>query len=245
MRARSGPRFRGSRGRRAPRPPESRSTRARQRRPNRPGSRQGLILAAEPDRGCEPLEQPQRLGLPGGQLSKEPSRRRLREAAPWVFEALLVAGDDRPLLAREGPQRLQRHPPALELDEVSMLGEPARHRRELGPHEGEQLSGVHAGIFNARALTDHTVEAVKTMVSSSDDVSETSGLRIVAEQAEAQMNLRLSVALLPDEDDEVIEEQGARVFLEPEAAALFDDNVLDASVEQNQVAFTITDQVEE
>jgi len=95
------------------------------------------------------------------------------------------------------------------------------------------------------ALTDNAVDAVKTMVSSSDDVSETSGLRIVAEQAEAQMNLRLSVALLPDEDDEVIEEQGARVFLEPEAAALFDDNVLDASVEQNQVAFTITDQVEE
>jgi Fe-S cluster assembly iron-binding protein IscA len=58
------------------------------------------------------------------------------------------------------------------------------------------------------------------------------------------MNLRLSVALLPSEDDEVLEEQG-RVFLEPEAASLLDDNVLDASVEQNQVAFTIADPVEE
>jgi Fe-S cluster assembly iron-binding protein IscA len=48
------------------------------------------------------------------------------------------------------------------------------------------------------------------------------------------MNLRLSVALLPSEDDEVLEEQGTRVFLEPEAASLLDDNVLDASVEQNQ-----------
>ena len=94
------------------------------------------------------------------------------------------------------------------------------------------------------ALTDNAVEAVKTIVSSSDDVSETSGLRMVAEQAGAQMNLRLSVAL-PSEDDEVLEEQGARVFLEPEAASLLDDKVLDASVEQNQIAFTIADQVEE
>jgi Fe-S cluster assembly iron-binding protein IscA len=43
----------------------------------------------------------------------------------------------------------------------------------------------------------------------------------------------------------VLGEQGARVFLEPEAASLLDDKVLDASVEQNQVAFTITDPVEE
>jgi iron-sulfur cluster assembly protein len=95
------------------------------------------------------------------------------------------------------------------------------------------------------ALTDNAVEAMKTIVSSSDDVSETSGPRMVAEQAGAQMNLRLSVALLPSEDEEVLGEQGARVFLEPEAASLLDDKVLDAGVEQNQVAFTITDPVEE
>jgi Fe-S cluster assembly iron-binding protein IscA len=95
------------------------------------------------------------------------------------------------------------------------------------------------------ALTDNAVEAVKNIVASSDEVSETSGLRMVAERAGTQANLQLSVARLPAEDDEVIEEQGARVFLEPEAAALLDDKVLDASVEQNQVAFMIADQVEE
>jgi iron-sulfur cluster assembly protein len=93
------------------------------------------------------------------------------------------------------------------------------------------------------ALTENAVEAVKTIVSSSDNVSETGGLRMVAEQGGAQMNLQLSVALLPGEDDDVIEEQGARVFLEPEAASLLDDKVLDASVEHNQVAFTLADQV--
>ena len=95
------------------------------------------------------------------------------------------------------------------------------------------------------ALTDNAVEAVKSIVSSSDEASEASGLRMVAERAGTQANFQLSVVPLPAEDDEVIDEQGARVFLEPEAASLLDDKVLDASLEQDQVAFTIADQVEE
>lgn len=94
-------------------------------------------------------------------------------------------------------------------------------------------------------LTDSAVEAVKHIVSSSDQFSETGGLRMVAEHTEMQTSLELSVVSLPAEDDEVIEEQGARVFLEREAAELLDDKVLDASVVQDQVAFTIADQTEE
>jgi iron-sulfur cluster assembly protein len=95
------------------------------------------------------------------------------------------------------------------------------------------------------ALTDNAVQAVKGIVSSSDEASETGGLRMVAERAGTQANFELSVVPLPAEDDEVIEEQGARVFLEPEAASLLDDKVLDASVEQDQVAFTIAEQIGE
>jgi iron-sulfur cluster assembly protein len=95
------------------------------------------------------------------------------------------------------------------------------------------------------ALTDNAVQAVKGIVSSSDEASETGGLRMVAERAGTQANFELSVVPLPAEDDEVIEEQGARVFLEPGAASLLDDKILDASVEQDQVAFTIAEQIEE
>ena len=56
------------------------------------------------------------------------------------------------------------------------------------------------------------------------------------------MNFQLSVVPVPAEDDEVIEEQGARVFLEPDAASLLDDKVLDAKFEENNVAFTIAHQ---
>ena len=91
------------------------------------------------------------------------------------------------------------------------------------------------------ALTDNAVEAVKNIVSSSDEASETGGCVWSPNGRGAQGNLQLSVVPLPAEDDEVIEEHGARVFL-AEAASLLDDKVLDASVEQDQVAFTIADQ---
>ena len=92
------------------------------------------------------------------------------------------------------------------------------------------------------ALTDSAVQAVTEIVSSSDEASETGGLRMVAKQAGTRVNFQLSVVPVPAEDDEVIEEQGARVFLEPDAASLLDDKVLDAKLDQNKVAFTIADQ---
>lgn len=92
------------------------------------------------------------------------------------------------------------------------------------------------------ALTDSAVEAVTEIVSSSEEPSETGGVRMVAERAGTQVNFKLSVVPVPAEDDEVIEEQGARIFLEPDAASLLDDKVLDANLEQNKVAFTIADQ---
>jgi iron-sulfur cluster assembly protein len=95
------------------------------------------------------------------------------------------------------------------------------------------------------ALTDSAVQAVKDIVSSSEEVSERGGVRLVADRAGTQANFQLSVVPLPAEDDEIVEEEGARLFLEPEAAFLLDDKVLDATVEQNKVAFTIADRAAE
>ena len=95
------------------------------------------------------------------------------------------------------------------------------------------------------ALTDKAVEAVKEIVSSSGETSATGGLRLTAELAGEQASFRLRVVPLPAEDDEIIEEQGARVFVEADAASLLDDKLLDASLEQDQVAFMVLDQPEE
>jgi iron-sulfur cluster assembly protein len=92
------------------------------------------------------------------------------------------------------------------------------------------------------ALTESAVEAVKQIVSSNDEAPESAGLRMVAEPAAGETRFELSVAALPAEDDAVIDEQGARVFLEREAASLLDDKVLDVRVEENRFGFVIADQ---
>jgi iron-sulfur cluster assembly protein len=125
---------------------------------------------------------------------------------------------------------------------------PDRHDRWQSKREADP-STLGAGSTREEvsvllALTDNAVEAVRDILSSADQI-ETGGVRMVAETEGTRTNLRLSVVPLPAEDDEVIDEQGARVFLEPRAAELLDDKVLDASVEQNQVAFSITDQMDE
>ena len=91
------------------------------------------------------------------------------------------------------------------------------------------------------ALTDNAVEAVKQIVTSNDEVSESGGLRMVAEPAAGETRFELSVVALPAEDDAVIDEQGARVFLEPEAATLLDDKVLDVRIDENRFGFVIAD----
>jgi len=91
------------------------------------------------------------------------------------------------------------------------------------------------------ALTDNAVEAVKGIVSSSEETAETGGLRLTAVREGMQASFKLRVVQLPAEDDQVIESEGARVFVEQEAATLLDDKVLDATIEQNGVAFMVLD----
>jgi Fe-S cluster assembly iron-binding protein IscA len=89
------------------------------------------------------------------------------------------------------------------------------------------------------ALTDRAVQAVKEIVSSSEATPDTGGLRMAAEPSEAPVRFQLSVAALPGEDDEVVEEQGARLFLDQQVAHLLEDKVLDASVDEGQLAFVL------
>lgn len=91
------------------------------------------------------------------------------------------------------------------------------------------------------ALTDRAVEVVKEIVAS-DGPAESSGLRMVADKIGPEPHIQITIAALPGEDDEVVETEGARVFLEPTAATLLEDKLLDATVEQNTVSFTIVDQ---
>jgi iron-sulfur cluster assembly protein len=90
-------------------------------------------------------------------------------------------------------------------------------------------------------LTEAAAEAVKS-VTSNPQVPEGTGLRIAPATPDSDdpAGFQLTAALVPAEDDQVIEAAGARVFLEPQAAAYLEDKVLDAQVdEQGQARFSL------
>jgi iron-sulfur cluster assembly protein len=93
------------------------------------------------------------------------------------------------------------------------------------------------------AITPTAAEAIKGVVSSSG-LPETSGLRIArpSETDERGAGFELSVAAAPDGEDQVVEEHGAQVFLEPEAADVLEDRLLDADMRDDKVRFLLEPQ---
>ena len=91
-------------------------------------------------------------------------------------------------------------------------------------------------------LTETAAEVVKS-VTSTPQAPEGGGLRIASSAAaapETPGELQLSAAPEPSAEDQVIEAAGARVFLEPNAAAYLQDKVLDAKVdEQGNAQFSL------
>ena len=90
-------------------------------------------------------------------------------------------------------------------------------------------------------LTEAAAEVVKS-VTSAPPAPEDAGLRIAspAPEPEGPGALQVTATTGPGENDEVIEIEGARVFLEPQAAIYLDDKVLDARVdEQGNAHFSL------
>lgn len=87
-------------------------------------------------------------------------------------------------------------------------------------------------------LTEGAVQVIRT-VTSHPELPPESGIRIEPGINGSDM-LSLSVAPGPEDGDQVVEEEGARVYLASTAAAMLDDKTLDAEVDpQGDVAFMI------
>jgi iron-sulfur cluster assembly protein len=90
-------------------------------------------------------------------------------------------------------------------------------------------------------LTDGAVSAIRSLTSQPELPVQT-GLRIVA-RGEGEVSFQLALAEGPVAGDQVVEEGGARVFVEPAAAAVLEAKALDAQLnEQGTVAFSVSDQ---
>jgi Fe-S cluster assembly iron-binding protein IscA len=93
------------------------------------------------------------------------------------------------------------------------------------------------------ALTDNATDAIERILAA-PGVPMGAGIRIapgtaLSDGGAATNELQLSVADEPADSDEVIEEQGARVFVEDTVSDYLDDKQLDAEVVDERVRFSL------
>jgi len=90
-------------------------------------------------------------------------------------------------------------------------------------------------------MTENATTVVKTLASRGGTGDE-GGLRISSSTPESR-EYAVEVAPGPAEADTIVEAEGARVFLEPNAATALDDKVLDADVStEGNIRFSIAEQ---
>lgn len=81
-------------------------------------------------------------------------------------------------------------------------------------------------------LTDQALDVVRGLTQSAD-APDNAGLRL----APGGDGLELSVVDTPSPGDAVIDNDGVKVFVEQQASQLLDEQTLDATVTEGQVAF--------
>lgn len=92
------------------------------------------------------------------------------------------------------------------------------------------------------AITDTAAEAIRGIVAA-PELPDGAGLRIATQPgAGPATSLEVTVAEVPADTDQVVDEQGARVFVEADAVPLLDDKLLDAQIDGTRVGFMLSEQ---
>ena len=97
-------------------------------------------------------------------------------------------------------------------------------------------------------ITPIAAQAINAILDA-QQVPEGSGLRISTRSAaaldgngEGHLELELSLVESPEETDEVVADQGAQVYVEPQAAEILDDKALDADLQGDRIGFRVVEQ---
>lgn len=89
-------------------------------------------------------------------------------------------------------------------------------------------------------LTPNAATEIRNIIDN-PEVPDGCGLRIASDPQAGGLTLTLATA--PAEDDQVVDDSGARVFLEAQAASMLDEMALDAASDgDGQVRFTVAQQ---
>ncbi|MEU3452956.1 adhesin [Micromonospora sp. NPDC006766] len=81
-------------------------------------------------------------------------------------------------------------------------------------------------------MTDNAVLVIRDL-SEQQDVAEAGGLRIAADAAAGSLSIELVPQ--PVQGDQVVDNQGARIFLDADAAQLLNDTSVDAVVDEEGI----------
>jgi iron-sulfur cluster assembly protein len=93
-------------------------------------------------------------------------------------------------------------------------------------------------------ITSNAAEAIRAIVQGTD-VPDDGGIRIsIARQNGSQASLELAISPAPMEGDDVLDVNGAHVFLDEMASVALDDKSLDAEVDGGEISFGIVDRDE-
>ena len=87
-------------------------------------------------------------------------------------------------------------------------------------------------------ISPATSEVIKGLVTASD-LPEGAGIRISGHSEAPAVQLELTLASAAAEDDQLVEQEGANLFVANQVAPLLDDKTLDAQTEGEQVAFRL------
>ncbi|MCW3840893.1 adhesin [Micromonospora yasonensis] len=81
-------------------------------------------------------------------------------------------------------------------------------------------------------MTDNAVLVIRDLASQ-QDVAEAGGLRIAADTDAGSLSIELVEQ--PTQGDQVVDNQGARIFLDADAAQLLNDSSVDATVDDEGI----------
>jgi iron-sulfur cluster assembly protein len=88
-------------------------------------------------------------------------------------------------------------------------------------------------------ITQDAAEAITRALAEEPD---SSGFRIAERTYSLNGSgpaIQMELASAPEDEDEVIEDQGVRLFVDPRAAKTLDGKVLDAEIEEGEVRFAL------
>jgi iron-sulfur cluster assembly protein len=88
-------------------------------------------------------------------------------------------------------------------------------------------------------ITQDAAEAIAQALAEEPD---SSGFRIAERTYSLNGSgpaIQMELASAPEDEDEVIEDQGVRLFVDPRAAKTLDGKVLDAELEEGEVRFAL------